>query len=62
MGKIDKFTPPSSAAPNTSFAAFCATSCTMPCAAFFTCSSFTCRPRANLVPQTPERAEDLKKF
>ena len=37
---------------------FCATSCAMSYAASFTCPSFTCRPRENLAPPTPKRAED----
>jgi len=36
----------------TSFSTFCAVS--------FTCLSFTCRPRADLMPPTPKRAEDMK--
>ena len=59
MGKISTFKPPSSAAPDTPSATFCAMSSTAP----FTCTTFTCRPRADLAPPTPKRAEDfLKKW
>ena len=40
----------------------CATSCAMSYAASFTCPSFRCRPRENLAPPTPKRAEDMKAF
>jgi len=62
MEKISTFTLPSSAAPDTPSATSCTTSCAISCAASFTCSSFTCRPRADLAPQTPKRAEDIDFF
>ena len=46
MEKISTFSLPSSTAPDTSSATSCAT-------------SFKCRPRADLAPQTPKRAEDV---
>jgi len=53
MDKIRTFTFPSSAAPETPSATSCATLCAMSFIASFTCSSFTCRPRALLAPPTP---------
>ena len=69
IDKLNTFTLPSSAAPDTSSATSCAMSCAMSCAASFKCSSFTCRPSADLAPPTPNakargRLEkfDLKRF
>jgi len=56
---MNNFTLPSSAALDKSCGTSCAASCAMSCAASITCPSFTCRPRADLVPPVPKRAEDL---